>query len=248
MDSANHSQFKELSNIYTSMAEWPFRREIEIPSVLELLGDIKGKRVLDYGCGEGTYSRLLKSLGAESVTGFDLEKGMLVQAENIERVSPCGIEYVSELDVSLNGTFDVVLAVYVLPYANNKDLLMAMCKNMAKLLKPGGKLVALPVHPDYEKKPGFYEKYGFSMLQSAVYQEGGEIQLDLFCSGTKSKVKAWYWSFLALEEALVGAGFTHINFTNPLPEKYKDIDRAPEFLQDYLMVPHAVIIDCIKFD
>ncbi|WP_158091409.1 MULTISPECIES: class I SAM-dependent methyltransferase [unclassified Pseudomonas] len=246
MPNTNHSQFKKLPDIYTSMAEWPFRREIEIPSVLESLGDINGKKILDYGCGEGTYSRLLKMAGGQRVVGFDLEKGMLAHAENREHVSPCGIEYVSALNTSLDEAFDVVLAVYVLPYANSKDLLVSMCKSMARVLKLGGRLVALPVHPRFEKNPSFYEKYGFSMSQSPAYQDGGEIQLDLIHSGSKSTVKAWYWSFSTLEEALLEAGFANVNFTNPVPEKYKDIKRAPEFLHDYLMVPHAIIVDCIK--
>jgi 2-polyprenyl-3-methyl-5-hydroxy-6-metoxy-1,4-benzoquinol methylase len=40
----------------------------------QLLGDLRGKRVLDVGCGEGTNAVLLAKLGAQ-VTGIDISQG-----------------------------------------------------------------------------------------------------------------------------------------------------------------------------
>ncbi|MBI2878047.1 MAG: methyltransferase domain-containing protein [Candidatus Tectomicrobia bacterium] len=50
------------------------------PIVDDLLGDVSGKRVLDAGCGGGTYSRKLASLGA-IVTGIDGSANMISIAE-----------------------------------------------------------------------------------------------------------------------------------------------------------------------
>ncbi len=46
------------------------------PVLFKLLGDIKGKRILDAGCGEGYLSRKLAKAGAE-VTAVDYAKRML---------------------------------------------------------------------------------------------------------------------------------------------------------------------------
>jgi len=35
---------------------------------------IKGKKVLDFGCGNGRYSLALRKLGAKQVDGFDFSK------------------------------------------------------------------------------------------------------------------------------------------------------------------------------
>ena len=43
---------------------------LDRPACLELLGDVKGKRVLDAACGPGFYAAELISRGAW-VTGFD---------------------------------------------------------------------------------------------------------------------------------------------------------------------------------
>ena len=48
---------------------------------LELLGNIKGKKVIDLGCGDGALSGLLAKKGAE-VTGVDTnEVGLILKSE-----------------------------------------------------------------------------------------------------------------------------------------------------------------------
>src|SRR3989344_738686 len=56
--------------------------------VLELLGDIKGKRILDYGSGSGKFSRVLAEKGAE-VVAVDPTENMLVLArtQNCQRIN-----------------------------------------------------------------------------------------------------------------------------------------------------------------
>ena len=43
--------------------------------MLDALGDVSGKSVIDIGCGEGRFCRLLSDLGAE-VTGIDLTEAL----------------------------------------------------------------------------------------------------------------------------------------------------------------------------
>ena len=44
---------------------------IEQPAVFNLLGDVRGKRVLDIGCGYGTTAAAVAAAGAASVLGID---------------------------------------------------------------------------------------------------------------------------------------------------------------------------------
>ena len=71
----------------------PHRIVLLNPVLLNLLGSVKGKRVLDAGCGEGYLSRKLDRLGAE-VTGVDFSSEMLAMAR--ERTSlETGIRYMA---------------------------------------------------------------------------------------------------------------------------------------------------------
>src|SRR5947208_16303026 len=47
-----------------------YRNHYLMPRMLALLGDVRGKNVLDLGCGEGGYARELAKRGAR-VTGVD---------------------------------------------------------------------------------------------------------------------------------------------------------------------------------
>src|SRR5947199_2988884 len=53
--------------------------ETWIRPAFEMLGDVRGRRVLDYGCGHGMASVVLARHGA-AVTGFDLSAGYVAEA------------------------------------------------------------------------------------------------------------------------------------------------------------------------
>src|SRR3990167_9283383 len=55
---------------------WFYNELLEMPATLELLGDVKGKKILDFGCGTGIYAKLLTKKGA-IVKGFDISEEML---------------------------------------------------------------------------------------------------------------------------------------------------------------------------
>src|SRR5437764_10900547 len=52
------------------------------------LGDLRGRRVLDYGCGHGMAAVVLARAGA-AVTAFDLSPGYVDEAR--ERAAACGV-------------------------------------------------------------------------------------------------------------------------------------------------------------
>lgn len=244
MTSTAYSQFDGLAALYEDMANWPFRRDIEIPAVLEVTGDVTGRDILDFGCGDGTWCRMLKRRGARRVVGFDKAGGMLQHARSRERNERLGIQFVSELDPDLDRQFDLVLGVYVLPYAANNEELERMCACMRRLLRPGGRLVTLPIHPEYVPDAAYYEPYGFSLTQVPPHLNGGDVRLRLFYSGHDETVTARYWSAAVLDSALHGAGFEEIVRRDPVPSTLMPVEQAPETLRAYLSRPHAVILQC----
>src|SRR3990167_6368968 len=55
---------------------WFYNELLEMPATLELLGNVKHKKILDFGCGTGIYAKLLTKKGA-IVKGFDISEEML---------------------------------------------------------------------------------------------------------------------------------------------------------------------------
>ncbi|KMM83820.1 Methyltransferase domain-containing protein [Pseudomonas taetrolens] len=240
------SQFDELAALYENMAEWPFRKYCEIPSVFDALGDVSGLDIFDFGCGNGLYSRMLKKQGAHRVVGYDQSMGMLDYARRREEKEQLGIEFTTAINSDLLNKFDVVVAIYVLPYAGDVSTLDAMCASMASLLKPGGRLITLPIHPDYCPRPDYYETYGLRLIPAGDdnARDASEVTLDLCQPPYDIQVTAYYWTADALERALNQAGFKRVHWrkNQPTPEGLERL--GAHYWKNYKDSPHAAILDC----
>ncbi|MEQ1946019.1 MAG: class I SAM-dependent methyltransferase [Bryobacteraceae bacterium] len=179
------TQYDDIAEQYRRSKLVPWRFYIEQFSLLELMGDLHGKDVLDLACGEGYYTRLLKRNGAARVVGVDLSPKMIELAEQREHSEEQGIEYrVGDArTVEVPGTFDLVVAAYLLNYASTPADLAAMCRTIAKHLKPGGRFCAVNNNPiqNPERFPAT-RKYGF--IKSGDHgTSGSPVRYHFFSSG-----------------------------------------------------------------
>lgn len=122
-------------------------------------GDLKGKRVLEIGCGEGT---LLEMLGeANQVYGVD------ISLTGVERARQKGIE-VHHLDASNqtlpyeDGFFDVVITLETIEHVENPHRMLWEIKRV--LRKDGTLLISIPGERVYHPfiYPGLFTRKNFS--------------------------------------------------------------------------------------
>src|ERR1700722_14108643 len=116
----------------------------ERPAILDLAGDVAGRRVLDAGCGSGPLLAALRDRGA-IVTGFDSSPGMLEQAR--QRLGDDADLHEAALGSPLpvpHGAFDDVIAALVLHYLQDWGPALA---ELRRVLKPGGRLIVAVDHP-----------------------------------------------------------------------------------------------------
>ncbi|MGP3918808.1 methyltransferase domain-containing protein [Nonomuraea sp. 10N515B] len=116
-------------------------------SILALVGDVAGRRVLDAGCGSGPLSAALRDRGAV-VTGIDSSAGMLARARR--RLGDDAALHVVDVRDPLpfaDGAFDDVVASLVLHYLEDWGPTLA---EMRRVLRPGGRLIASVNHPFVE--------------------------------------------------------------------------------------------------
>ncbi|TDD63779.1 class I SAM-dependent methyltransferase [Actinomadura rubrisoli] len=241
---SGRTRFDRLAKVYEDLAATPFRRHLEMPSVFAALGDVRGSAVLDLGCGAGDYARALARRGATKVVGHDRSLGMIEHARGRERTAPLGIRYITdELRADLHHAFDVVLSVYVMPYATTRDELAGICASAAWLLRRGGLFVTLPIHPDFPyDEPDYYRHYGFRMYSGDRPADGSPVTLELLCGGHQESVTARYWSHEALAGALSDTGFTELAFPPFQVTPAGVREQGPDFWDGYLTRPHATII------
>jgi ubiquinone/menaquinone biosynthesis C-methylase UbiE len=111
---------------------------LERPETEALLPLLAGKDVLDVGCGTGHYARLAAAMGARVAIAFDVTPEMIAKAPRPALVGDAG--RLPFADASL----DVAIAALLLSFV--KDL-EASVKEIARVLRPGGVLIASDLHP-----------------------------------------------------------------------------------------------------
>jgi len=113
---------------------------IEEELLVALIGPVRGKRVLDVGCGDGVLSVRLAEAGG-NVTGLDTDPAMLTAARQRGSASGAIVTFVEGDARSVplaDSSFDVVVAVTVLCFVAEVERVV---KEMARVLRPGGRLV-----------------------------------------------------------------------------------------------------------
>ncbi|GGV57734.1 class I SAM-dependent methyltransferase [Streptomyces spectabilis] len=240
------TQFDDLAALYEEFSALAFRQHLEFPTVLGLVAEHESQRVLDLGCGSGIYSRLLRGQGITHVTGIDESPGMIEYARRREQKERCGIDYiVGSLPDRLRGTFDLVLAVYVLPYATTYAELVSLCQTASDALRPNGRFLALAIHPSFDPNPECYARYGFRLHTKVGCEDAAPIGLELRFGGHHVNITARYWSTATLLRALTETGFAAPRWRKHRLSK-EAAAGARDFWTAYLSTPHAAIMDADK--
>lgn len=113
---------------------------IEQRLMLELAGELQGRRVVDVGCGDGALACVMASRGAD-VAGVDPDPAMLAAAQS--RAARAGVRAsflegrVEQLPFP-DASVDVVVSVTVLCFVPDAA---GAVREMARVLRPGGRLV-----------------------------------------------------------------------------------------------------------
>ena len=169
---------------------------------------LKGKTVLDVGCGGGILSESMAERGAK-VTGIDLGEKALNVAQLHSLESGVAVDYqfisVEELAEQQPASFDVVTCLEILEHVPDPASVVAAC---AKLVKPGGKVFFSTIN----RNP---KAYLFAVI-------GAEYLLNMLPRGTHDYAKFIKPSELASWTRLAGLSLNHqvgISY-NPITQHY----------------------------
>jgi SAM-dependent methyltransferase len=112
-------------------------------SAVNVLPDVRGKDVVELGCGTAYVGAWLKRHGARRVVGIDLTPAQLATAQRLNRKTGLGLELIeaNAENVPLrDGTFDVAVSEYGASIWCDSYKWIA---EAARLLRSGGELVFL---------------------------------------------------------------------------------------------------------
>jgi toxoflavin synthase len=183
-----------------------------------LIGDLTGVSVLDLACGHGHYTQVCLDAGAKRAVGVDISAAMIEQAKAAVPAAVFSIGDAEELPPL--GAFDVVTAVWLFNYAESPDALQRMFASVGRNLAPGGRLVAITVHPEFDPGVGGWEPYG---LRVAGYRSDAlrdEMDCDLLAPGDLIGIHISRWAYPVYEQAAEHADMDELKWHLPkLPEQ-----------------------------
>ena len=139
---AAYELFNNAPDSYSYTIEWP--------CVQELLPDLRGKSILDFGCGTGIFTFLLETYYPARIVGIDLSEEMLkiAKAKGAEKRSAAEFRLgdAGKLASYFEDTFDLVFSSTTTHYLSD---LQELFENITRVLKDDGTCILSVIHPVY---------------------------------------------------------------------------------------------------
>ena len=209
---------------------------------LNLIGNVKGKRVLEIGCGGAQCSIAFAKQGAK-VTGIDISEEQLKFAKALSEKNKVKIKFyqgdIKRLPQINSRSQDIVFSAFALQYV---DDLLSCFKEVYRVLKKKGLFVFSLDHP-------FFRTVDSKTLElKESYFKTGKWTKTF--SDPSKKFVIYNHTISELYNAVVKTGFLVNRIIEPDSRKHYSYDPwhnlwdyTPELLK---MVPPTIIFRCVK--
>lgn len=216
----------------------PWNADYERPAVTKLVGEVKGKTILDAGCAAGWYTKQFIDMGAKRVVGLDFSPEMIrfcnirLKDEDKNKYEFHCHDLNQKLDYLRDEEFDKIVSSLTMHYLGDWNTPL---EEFNRLLKTSGELVISIHHPmdDYihfEKRNYFKRE-----LTTDVWEMNGK----------NVEVQYYTRSLHEVMNSITDAGFLIKAIIEPIPtEKFKEKnEKAYKML---MKKPNFLLIKAIK--
>jgi ubiquinone/menaquinone biosynthesis C-methylase UbiE len=225
-----------------------YRYEFFGPAQLSLCGAVRGSRIVDVGCGNGYFARLLSRHGAR-VVGVDISPRMIEHAKERESADSLAIEY-HVLDAAAlpaefaPQSFDMATSCMALQDMPNVGKVF---QGVHALLRPEGRFVASITHPCTDTPYRVWEQDSSGhkrWLCIDRYFERGPLQYTWSGWGRDFTTEAIHATLEDWVGWILDAGFELRALKEPRPAD--QALRAHPDLEDAARVPYYLFFDLVR--
>ncbi|MDO8537801.1 MAG: class I SAM-dependent methyltransferase [archaeon] len=230
------AQYDAISHSYTALAQIdPSKQFVQYPETLRLMGDVRGKLVLDVGCGAGLLTRLIASKGAK-VIAYDNSTEQIKFA--LKQNGTANIRYfIADSDnieskikkaISSFSGFDIAVSTLVLLYAENINHLEEFFQSTYRLLKDGSRFVSVTFNPEYSN-------FRVAKYRRIFSKQNSRIKVDFLDENEHINATALFSNFSKedYENAAKKAGFGQLEWVSLNVSKEGMTKMGKEYWTDY---------------
>lgn len=222
---------REIEKWWDDTSKW-FQKDAKLPinsahwgvhapdeNKLNLLGNVKRKKILEVGCGGGQSSIALAKKGA-ICTGIDLSEKQLKYAEKLAKKEKVKVKFVKGDFQNLirfkPRSFDIAISAWAFQYSPN---LKSLFRGIFRVLRKKGLFVFSIGHP-------FHDIINIKTLKirKSYFKTGRYEEVETWPDGSKHKFVAYHRKISDIYNALVGAGFLVEKILEPLFLKQKGLE------------------------
>jgi ubiquinone/menaquinone biosynthesis C-methylase UbiE len=201
------------------------------PTLFSLMGAVKDKKILDAGCGEGYFSRILAKSGA-TVTAVDYSSRMIEIAKS-RTSNDLQINYnlgnCENLNFLEDTSFDLIISNMVIQDLANYEKAF---QEMYRLLDEGGIFIFSILHPCFVTPESGWEKSenGKKLhwkVDKYFYEGPYERRL-----GGKEKILFFHRTLTSYINTIIKTGFILESIVEPKPSE-ETLKKYPSFEEDF---------------
>ncbi len=120
--------------------------DFPLKTVPDLIERIRGRLVLDFGCGPGWQAVAMKKLGAAEVWGVDIVDSHLEHARALAESAGVPVNFVKAVPEKLKAAFDVVLSISAFEHFADPEAMLGL---MRSFVNPTGQIIITWAEPWY---------------------------------------------------------------------------------------------------
>jgi ubiquinone/menaquinone biosynthesis C-methylase UbiE len=201
------------------------------PTLFSLMGAVKDKKILDAGCGEGYFSRILAKSGA-TVTAVDYSSRMIEIAKS-RTSNDSQIDYklgnCEDLNFLEDTSFDLIVSNMVIQDLANYEKAF---REMYRLLNDGSYFIFSILHPCFVTPESGWEKTedGEKLHWNVdKYFYEGPYEQRLW---SKEKILFFHRTLTSYINTIIKTGFTLESLIEPKPSE-EVLKKYPSFEEDF---------------
>ena len=185
-----------------------------------LLGDLRGRSLLDFGCGDGRLTCRLAEHGVERVLGIDESSELLDtarrQAEHLppDLAARIAFQRGSENALPTADRFDLALCSLMLMMCDRRERLDRTVRGLLDSLTPDGRACLVLTHPCFRR--AVHAKFHNRLPEDFDYWQSGtpyRVVLDPDERQVESTFHDYHWTLTDYADAVGKAGGTIRNMT-----------------------------------